>query len=1135
LGDYGGPTLTMPLLPGSPAIDAGLTSATNSLTDQRGLARVVGSAVDIGAVESGNPIPGVDYTVVTTTNDFLSELPESGVSLRSAVALAPTGSTLTFTNTLSDQTMKLTSGQITVNKNLTIDGTALPNGMTINGNASGRIFAFATGTTNVLSKLTLANGSAPLFESGGAIYVNSTASLTLNHVSLLNSSADGGGGLWNDGALTLNDSTLSGNSAGGGPGGGLYNGTGTVLLNRSTVSGNNANGGGGIENAGVLTLINSTVSGNSAFVGGGIENNGGNATLRSATVSGNSASFAGGGINNSGTLNATNSIMAGNSATFDPNVSGSWSGSNNFTNGTPLLAQLGNYGGLTQTMPPLPGSPAIDVGGATTLTTDQRGFARVVGSAVDIGAVEADGTVLPGVDYTVVTTSADNLNGLGGISLRLAAANAPAGSTITFTNTLAGQTILLTNGWITVGKNFTFDGSALISSVLISGNASSRIFEFVSGTTNVLNRLTLTNGSDGAGGAIYVNTNANLTLSNALLVGHSALSGGGIYNRGILALNSTTLSSNSASLGGAGLWNEGSLTLNQSTLSGNSGGAGGGIYHNAGSLTINRSTLSGNSGSSGGGIYNKAPLAINNSTFSSNSATLGGGIENEGGATVTLNNATLSGNSGTLGGGGGGGIDNNGTVNATNSIVAGNTGAEVRGTPLSGANNITLGAPSLASLGYYGGPTKTMPPLPGSPAIDGGLNTGNLPATDQRGFTRVVGSAVDIGAVEATLTGLNPIVTTTADNGEGSLRQIVTSALPGSTITFDAPLSGQTITLTSGQITVAKNFTIDGSALPSSVLINGNANGRIFEFASGTTNVLETLTLVNGAAAGGSGGAIFVNGSAKLTLDKSTLSGNTAGTGGAIYNNTGGTLALQRCTLSGNQATTEAAAIYNLASLSLTDTTVSGNTAPSSKAVLYNAIGGVLDLTNSIAGGNSGSGVVDIYNLNLLNRVGLNLIQNLSAFGVQTGPQHLSLPPQLGSLGNYGGPTQTMPPLTGSPVIDPVGGNTTSVFATDQRGFTRVVKGIVDLGAVEVQVVVATEPPVLTDLTVLGNGSYQFAFTNLTGASFSVFATTNITLPAANWTFIGSASETPPGSGTFQFTDPGATNFPQRYYRVKSP
>jgi hypothetical protein len=57
----------------------------------------------------------------------------------------------------------------------------------------------------------------------------------------------------------------------------------------------------------------------------------------------------------------------------------------------PLLGDLGNYGGLTQTAPLLPGSPAIDAGDDSvfnSLNTDQRGAPRLAGSHVDIGAVE---------------------------------------------------------------------------------------------------------------------------------------------------------------------------------------------------------------------------------------------------------------------------------------------------------------------------------------------------------------------------------------------------------------------------------------------------------------------------------------------------------------------------------------------------------------------------------------------------------------------------------------------------------------------------------------------------------------------------------------------------------------------------
>ena len=76
--------MTRPPLPGSPAIDTGSDSVTNSLpADQRGLPRKVGAHVDIGAVESGSAIPGYNYAVVTTTNDVLSD----GLALHSSRVL----------------------------------------------------------------------------------------------------------------------------------------------------------------------------------------------------------------------------------------------------------------------------------------------------------------------------------------------------------------------------------------------------------------------------------------------------------------------------------------------------------------------------------------------------------------------------------------------------------------------------------------------------------------------------------------------------------------------------------------------------------------------------------------------------------------------------------------------------------------------------------------------------------------------------------------------------------------------------------------------------------------------------------------------------------------------------------------
>ena len=76
-------------------------------------------------------------------------------------------------------------------------------------------------------------------------------------------------------------------------------------------------------------------------------------------------------------------------------------------------------------------------------------------------------------------------------------------------------------------------------------------------------------------------------------------------------------------------------------------------------------------------------------------------------------------------------------------------------------------------------------------------------------------------------------------------------------------------------------------------------------------------------------------------------------------------------------------------------------------------------------------------------------------------------------------------------------------------------------------------PPNLTGLTILGNGAFQFGFTNDQDASFTVLTTTNLTSPLTNWTVLGTLTNN--GSGQYQFTDLAATNGGQRFYRVSSP
>ena len=280
---------------------------------------------------------------------------------------------------------------------------------------------------------------------------------------------------------------------------------------------------------------------------------------------------------------------------------------------------------------------------------------------------------------------------------------------------------------------------------------------------------------------------ANLTIRNGMgLFG----SGGGVLNAGILTIADSTISGNSGFEGG-GVYNAGTLIVFDTTISGNDGGGYGGGIYNTGTLTIFDATISGNHGGAaftpaplegGGGIVNEGTLTLVNSTIEGNYATVfygirlprvGGGIKNSG--KLTIRNTTFAGNvTGTfvpmrppfpqnpLLPGRGWDIYTTGQVTIENSIVgsAGYFGYsdedDCYGPMTSNGYNLSrdntcnfnnIGDqystdPKLGTLGYYGGPTQTIPLLSGSPAIDAGNpsgcrdSQGNLLKTDQRGYPR---------------------------------------------------------------------------------------------------------------------------------------------------------------------------------------------------------------------------------------------------------------------------------------------------------------------------------------------------------------------------------------------------------------
>src|SRR5476651_1875494 len=102
------------------------------------------------------------------------------------------------------------------------------------------------------------------------------------------------------------------------------------------------------------------------------------------------------------------------------------------------------------------------------------------------------------------------------------------------------------------------------------------------------------------------------------------------------------------------------------------------------------------------------------------------------------------------------------------------------------------------------------------------------------------------------------VVTNTADSGPGTLRSAITNAASGAVITFAPGLSGATITL-SNTLTINTNLTIDASALPGGLQINGNHAVQIFNVASNITVFLNSLTITNGNCTN-NGGGIYNNG-----------------------------------------------------------------------------------------------------------------------------------------------------------------------------------------------------------------------------------------------------------------------------------
>jgi hypothetical protein len=831
--------------------------------------------------------------VVNTVADQIDPAGSKTVSLRDAVAQADAltsgSATISFDPTVfaTAKTISLDTydnGGVELSDtraSISIVGPAA--GVTIDGNLTGAtILTVDAGVAASLSGLTIAMGPNGSIDAGGYAAVVNSGNLTFSNGTV---SSDGAGGFSNSGTLVVQNSTISGNNRE--YGGGVDN-TGTVTLINSTISDDSGLYGGGLYNKGAATVTGCTFSGDGTSSGpedfpddGGAIDNFGTLKVTDSTLSGN-ASDIGGAIYNSdaavvsdctitannfgiyeassATFSLGNSVVAGNMGVdvygaiksqghnligqVDANNSGWVASDQTGTDAHPLnpdLAPLGFYGGPTQTQFPLTGSPAIGAGSVALIPagvgTDQRGFARVVGGKVDIGAVQLGHTsvvtvtppaaqsAVAGVASTFKLGSFTDPGGKGPFIVNVVWGDGAPGSVYTagaagplasqshaFINTgsLKGTIVVIdASGDISQPATFTVSSAPAPSQTITVDTTADQTDPSGSKTVSLLDAVSE---ADAGFGPVTIAFDPKvfaapqtITLASPLefsanrfgtitIAGPAAgvtVAGEPIVIDSLITAGISRLTITGVNYYLGAIENAGTTTLVDSTVSGNIdtslggrgsppvSGTGGGI-DNTGVMTVLDSTIASNSAVSGrygygegGGIFNSGVLTVTDSTVSGNNAQYGGGINNVG--TMTLTNSTISANTGA----GGGGIENRmgavsaGTATITDCTLSGNTG---------GVSD--RGGPGSGGIDNSDGGAITL-----ANTIVAGNNDSASAAPDVAGTFKSLGhnligtTAGGLGWISSDLTGssahpLNPVLAPLSNNGGPTQTQLPLAGSP---------------------------------------------------------------------------------------------------------------------------------------------------------------------------------------------------------------------------------------------------------------------------------------------------------------------------------------------------------------------
>ena len=314
-----------------------------------------------------------------------------------------------------------------------------------------------------------------------------------------------------------------------------------------------------------------------------------------------------------------------------------------------------------------------------------------------------------------------NTDDAGPGSLRQAIADATGGETIQFDPGIAGRTIVLSTGALSIDKALTIEGPQT-GGMTISGNLKSTVIVVTSTGDVVLRNLSVVNGSGFTGG---------ISASGALLLDHSLVAN----NQGALG-------------GGINVSSPGTLTLVNSTVSGNSAVDGGGLYSSGPTIILRNSTIAMNSAARGGGLFTTGAMTIRNAIIARNTAE----------AIISLNCF----------------VPSTSLQLFTGVTIVDDTSCGESETAL------ILTDPGLAPLANNGGPTMTHALRWSSRAIDSGTQCSE--STDQRYVARNQGASCDIGAYEFTdFVNLTMTISTKAvlDPNTGALSINGTVTCPG--------------------------------------------------------------------------------------------------------------------------------------------------------------------------------------------------------------------------------------------------------------------------------------------------------------------------------------------------------------------